>query len=121
MLLSLRSWSMTARCTSLPRNSPHAEPGWLCSLGFDGDKFVAQLFGLPFEFCFEPFFPLGISSGPEGLVIFDLVFDHGVKDHCDLVGSCHGGSFGTELSFHSAQVVAEGCEGVMEGKGCHAE
>jgi hypothetical protein len=55
---------------------------------------VAQLFGLPFEFCTEPFLPLGVSEGPEGLVIFDLFFDHSVKDHCDLVGGCQGGSFG---------------------------
>jgi len=59
------------------------------------DKFVAQLFGLPFEFCTQSFLPLGVSEGTEGLVIFDLFFDHGVKDHCDLVGGCHGGSFGT--------------------------
>jgi hypothetical protein len=78
----------------------------LCSLGFDGDKFVAQLFGLPFEFCFQPFLPLGVSGGSQGLVIFDLVFDHRVKDHGDLVGSCHGGSLGAQLGFHSAQVVA---------------
>jgi hypothetical protein len=80
--------------------------GSLCGLGFDGFKLAAQLFSLPFEFCFEPFFPLGISCVPDGLVVFDLVFDHGVKDHCDLVGGCHGGSFGAELGFHSAQVVA---------------
>ena len=78
----------------------------LCGLGFDWDKYVAELFSLPFEFCFEPFLPLGISGGPDALLIFDLIFDHGVKDHCDLVGGCHGGTFWAELGFHSAQVVA---------------
>ncbi len=103
------------------QGTPTHWTGSLCSLGFDGDQFVAQLFSLPFEFCFQPFFPLGVSSGPQGLVIFDLVFDHGVKDHRDLVGGCHGGSFGAELGFHSAQVVAEWGRAVMEGKGCQAE
>src|SRR6266851_2850400 len=79
---------------------------WSCSLGFDWDKFVPQLFGLPFEFCFNPFFSLSVSGGPQALVIFDLVFDHGVKDQCDLVGGCHSGTFGAQLGFHSAQVVA---------------
>src|SRR5437899_8258147 len=58
--------------STLPRNS-RARTGSLCSLGFDGDKFVAQLFGLPFEFCFQPFLPLDVSGVPDGLVIFDLV------------------------------------------------
>jgi len=62
---------------------------------------------LPFEFCFEPLLPLGVSGVPKCLVIFHLVFDHGVKDHCDLVGGCHGGTFGAQLGFHSAQVVAK--------------
>jgi hypothetical protein len=71
----------------------------LCGLGFNGNELVAELFGLPFEFCFQPFLPLGISGGPQGLVIFDLILDHGVKDHCDLVGGCHGGSLGPSLAF----------------------
>ena len=88
------------------QGTPSRYTGSSCSLGFDGDKFVAQWFGLPFEFCFQPFLPLGISGGPQRLVIFDLIFDHGVKDHCDLVGGCHGGSLGAQLGFHAAQVVA---------------
>src|SRR6266851_5568817 len=86
------------------QGTPRAE--WSCSVGFDWDKFVPQLFGLPFEFCFNPFFSLSVSGGPQALVIFDLVFDHGVKDQCDLVGGCHSGTFGAQLGFHSAQVVA---------------
>jgi hypothetical protein len=39
-----------------------------------------------------------------------LVFDHGVKDHCDLMGGCHGCSLGAQLGFHSTQVVAQGRE-----------
>jgi hypothetical protein len=58
------------------------------------------------SFASNLFSPLSISGGPQGVVIFDLVFDHGVKDHCDLMGGCHGGSFGAQLGFHSAQVVA---------------
>ena len=81
----------------------------------------AQLFRLPFEFRFEPLLPLGVSSVPKCLVIFHLVFDHGVKDHCDLVGGCHGGTFGAQLGFHSAQVVAKWGRAVMEGKGGQAE
>jgi hypothetical protein len=88
------------------QGTPSRCSGSSCSLGFDGDKFVAQLFGSSFEFCFQPFLPLGVSGVPDGLVIFDLVFYHGVKDHCDLVGGCHGGSFGAQLGFHSAQVVS---------------
>ncbi len=80
----------------------------LCGLGFNGNKLVAQLFGLPFKFCLQLFLPLGVSGIPNGLVIFDLVFDHGVKDHCDLMGGCHGGSLGAQLGFHSTQVVAQG-------------
>src|SRR6266536_3668916 len=55
-----------------PREEPDALPrnSYLCSLGFDGDKFVAQLFGLPFEFCTQPFLPLGVSYVPAVLVIF---------------------------------------------------
>jgi hypothetical protein len=34
------------------------------------DKFVAQLFALPFEFFFQPFISLGVSGVPDGLVIF---------------------------------------------------
>src|SRR5207247_11088894 len=64
------------------------------------------LFGLPFKFCLQLFLPLGVSGIPNGLVIFDLVFDHGVEDHCDLMGGCHGGSLGAQLGFHSTQVVA---------------
>jgi hypothetical protein len=64
------------------------------------------LFGLPFKFGLEALFALGVSCVPDGLVVFDLVFDHGAKDDCGLVGGCHGGSFGPKLGFHSVQVVA---------------
>jgi hypothetical protein len=103
------------------QGTPLTLNGWLRCLGFDGDKFVAQSFGLSFEFCFQPFLPLGVSGGPQGLVIFDLIFDHGVKDHCDLMGGCHGGSLGAQLGFHSTQVVAQGREAAMEGISGHAE
>src|SRR5215469_1066244 len=59
--------------------------------------------------------------GPDGFVVFDLVSDHGVKDYCDFVGSRRGGGPGTELSFHSAQIVAQGSGAMMEGKGCQAK
>src|ERR1035437_469021 len=55
----------------------------LCGLGFDGDKLVAQLLGLPLDFCFQPFLSLAVSGGPDGFVVFDLVLDHGVKDQSD--------------------------------------
>jgi len=88
----------------------------LRSLWFNGNEFVAQLFGLPFEFCFQPFLPLGVSGIPNSLVIFDLVFNHGVKDHYDLMGGgYHGGSLGAQLGFHSTQVVAQGRGGCDEG------
>lgn len=54
----------------------------------DGDKFVAQLLGLPLEFYLEPFLPLDVSGRPDSFVIFDLVLDHGVKDHCDFMRGC---------------------------------
>lgn len=73
------------------------------------------------KFCLQPFLPLGVSGIPNGFVIFDLFFDHDVKDHCDLMGGCHGGSFGTQLGFHSAQVATQGREAVMEGISGHAE
>ncbi len=41
----------------------------LCGLGFNGNKLVAQLFGLPFKFCLQLFLPLGVSGIPNGLVI----------------------------------------------------
>jgi hypothetical protein len=44
------------------QGTPVTLNGSLRSLGFDGDKFVAQSFGLPFEFCFQPFLPLGVSE-----------------------------------------------------------
>ena len=86
----------------LPRNFLRLKDR-LCSLGFDGDKLVAQLFSLPFESCFQSGCPLGISVGPDALITFDLLSDHGVEDHRDLMGGCHGGAFGTQLGFHSAQ------------------
>ena len=58
------------------------------------------------EFGLEALFALGVSGVPDGLVVCDLVFDHGVKDYCDLVGGCHGGSFGPKLGFHWVQVGA---------------
>jgi len=88
---------------------------------FDGNELVAQLFGLPLELHFESLLPVGVSTGPDGFVIFDLVFDHGVKDHCDLVCCCRGGGPGAELSFHSAQIVAQGRKAMMKGKGCQEE
>jgi len=93
----------------------------VCGLGFNGNELVAQWFGLRFEFCLQLFLPLGVSGIPNGLVIFDLIFDHGVKDHCDLMGGCHGGSFGAQLGFHSTQLVAQGGEAAMEGISGHAE
>lgn len=54
----------------------------------DGDKFVAQFFGLPLEFYLGPFLPLGVSGLPDSFVVFDLVLDHGVKDHCDFMRGC---------------------------------
>jgi hypothetical protein len=51
---------------------------------FDGNELVAQLFGLPLELDFESFLSVGVSGGPDGFVIFNLIFDHSVKDHCDL-------------------------------------
>jgi hypothetical protein len=38
----------------------------------DGNQFVAELFGLPLEFGFEPLLPLRVSGRPNGFVIFDL-------------------------------------------------
>ena len=78
----------------------------LRSLGFNRDELVDQLFSLPLEFRFESLFSEGVSGGPDGFVVFDVIFDHGVKDSCDFVGSRGGGGPGTELSFHSAQIVA---------------
>ena len=95
-------YSSARRTGCASKGTPSRYTGSSCSLGFDGDKFVAQWFGLPFEFCFQPFLPLGVSGGPQGLVILDLIFDHGVKHHCDLVGGCHGGSLGAQLGFHAA-------------------
>jgi hypothetical protein len=96
-----------------------------CSFVFYGDEFVAQLFGLARELHFEPFFPVGVSSlaasSPDGFVIFDLVFCHGVKDQCDLVRCRSGGGPGAQLGFHSAQIVAQGRRAMMEGKGCKAK
>ena len=93
----------------------------LRSLGFNRDELVAQLFSLPLEFRFESLFSEGVSGGPDGFVVFDVIFDHGVKDYCDFVGSRGGGGPGTELSFHSAQIVAQGSGAMMEGKGCQAK
>ena len=67
--------------------------GLLCSLGLNGDKFVAELFGLPLELGFQPFFSLRVSGGPDALVVFDLLFNHDVKDDGDLMGGGHGGTF----------------------------
>jgi hypothetical protein len=53
----------------------------------DGDEFVAELFGLPLEFGFEPFLPLRISGCPDCFVVFDLMQNHRVKDHGDFVCS----------------------------------
>src|ERR1700676_3599248 len=92
-----------------------------CGFGHDGDKFIAKLFGLAFDFCFQSFLPLAVSGGPDGFVIFDLVLDYGVKDQGNLVGGSHGCSFGTQLGFHSAQVVAEWRRAMVEGKSCQAE
>jgi hypothetical protein len=66
---------------------------------YDGDKFVAQLSGLPFDFRFQPILSLVVSGGPDGFVIFDLVLDHGVKDQSDLVGGSHGCALGPSLVF----------------------
>jgi hypothetical protein len=79
------------------------------------------LFGLPSKFSLQLFLPLGVSGIPSGLVIFDLLFDHGVKDLCDLMGSRHGRSLGAQLGFHSMQVVAQGRKAAMEGMSGHAE
>src|SRR6516164_5347758 len=67
--------------------------GLLCSLGLNGDKFVAELFGLPLELGFQPFFSLRVSGGPDALVVFDLLFNHDVKDDGDLMDGGHGGTF----------------------------
>ena len=93
----------------------------LCGLGLKRNELVAELFSLPLEFHLESLLPVGVSGGPDGFVIFDLIFDHSVKDHGDFVRSRSGGGPGAELSFQSAQIVAQGSEAVMEGKGCQAE
>jgi len=42
----------------------------LCSrFFFDGYQFVAKLVGLPFEFCFEAFLPLGVALRPKRRVV----------------------------------------------------
>src|SRR4029077_10848589 len=93
----------------------------LCRLLFYGNEFIAQLFGLPLELHFQSFLSVSVSGGPDGFVIFDLVFDYGVKNHRDLVCCCRGGGPRAELGFHSAQIVAQGCWAMMEGKGCQAK
>ena len=93
----------------------------LCSLGFNGNELVALLFSLPLEFDLESLLPVGVSGSPDGFVIFDLIFDDSVKDDCDFVRGRGGGGSGTELSFHSAQVVAQGGGAMMKGKGCQAK
>ena len=93
----------------------------LCSLGFNGNELVAQLFSLPLEFHLESLLPVSVSGGPDGFVIFDVIFDDSVKDHCDLVRGRGGGGAGTELSFHSAQIVAQGGGAMMKGKSCQAK
>jgi hypothetical protein len=100
--------------------SPDAERQWW-GHGFDGNELVAEFFGLPFEFCFQHFLSLVVSGGPQGLVIFDLIFINGVKDHCDLFGCCHVGSFVAHLGFYSTHVVVQGRDAAMEGISGHAE
>jgi hypothetical protein len=41
-------------------------------LVLEGHEFVAELFGLPLEFRFEPLLPLRISGRPDRFVLFDL-------------------------------------------------
>jgi hypothetical protein len=65
---------------------------------------------------------VGVSGGPDGFVVFNVIFDHGVKDHCNLVvRCCRGGSLGAQLAFHSAQIVAQRRWAMMEGKSCQAK
>ena len=54
----------------------------------DCNKFVAQLFRLPLESCFQPFLPLRVSGRPDCFVVFDLVLNHGVKDDGDFRFRC---------------------------------
>src|SRR5215468_6331297 len=73
------------------------------------------------EFATQPGVQSERVGSPDGFVVFDLVFDHGVKDYCDFVGSRSGSGTGTELRFHSAQIVAQGSGAMMEGKCCQAK
>src|SRR5215469_5419346 len=97
-----RGWGTDQDVTSKELPKFCSQIGLLCSLGLNGDKFVAELFGLPLELGFQPFFSLRVSGGPDALVVFDLLFNHDVKDDGDLMGGGHGGTFGAQLSFHSA-------------------
>lgn len=65
----------------------------------EGNEFVAELFGLPLEFCFEPLLPLSISGGPDCFVIFDLIQNHGVKDYGDLCAVAVMAALGPSLAF----------------------
>ena len=71
-------------------------------LVLDGDEFVPELFGLPFQFRFEPLLPLSISGRPDGFVIFDLIPNDGVKDHRDFVGGRRDRGTRAQLGFHPA-------------------
>ena len=104
--LGLRRRGWKPAYDSASKELPRSEAIHYAALGSMGISSLAQLFGLSFEFCFKSFLSLGVSSVPDGMVIFDLFFDHGVKDHGDLVGGCHGGAFGAQFGLHSTQVVA---------------
>src|SRR5450631_2806220 len=55
------------------QGTPLTLNGWLRSLGFDGDKFVAQSFGLPFEFCREHALPHQLAQRMIDLACLPLV------------------------------------------------
>ena len=87
----------------------------------DGDKFVAELFGLSLEFSFQPFLPLRVFGGPHCFVVFDLVSDHRVKDHCNFVCGRRNRRAWAQFGFHAAEVSAHWSEAVMEGRSGQTE
>lgn len=96
-----------SRCTLeelLPIVMDH---GLGCGLFLNRNELIAQLSGLTLDLIFQSLLPLGIASGPDGFVVFDLFGDDWVEDDGNFMSRRASGGFGPQFGFHATQIVPQ--------------
>ena len=84
-------------------------------------QFETKALRLASEVGLQPAVTVCVSSGPQGVVVFDLPAHHDIEDGGNLVGGRRRRRGWSKAGLHTTQVVAERCWAAMPRVGSEAE